>query len=227
VFDPGDRRRTVARLIFSKKSGGPYHSAIPKIVVGATTVLLLIAGSAHANVYYSIGNSQPSSEYFVQGESFTPSVQGNDGSGTPSSAAGQVGLISFTIDFVNPASVPSSLYIYASLPSVTDADSGTGSLATGSYAGNGVYDFATPVSLSFASTYGAWLPEARSIYDGSGNKYTGGTDLYVSSGVIHDTGAFDIGFTATFVVPEPPELLLFAGALVALFWLHGRSSRAT
>jgi hypothetical protein len=194
-------------------------------------VLLLTVGSAHATTF-TIGNAQPATVFFVQGQSFTPSVQGNNGTGTPTSASGQVLLTSFTIDFLDSTSAPSSLYIYSSAPSVSNASSGTGSLATGSYAGNGVYDFTTPVSLLFNSKYFAVLPTSENIFDGSGNTYTGGIDLFPQSGIVAEggggAGVFDIGFNADFTVPasvpEPSGLLLFGSAL-SLFLLTYRLNR--
>jgi hypothetical protein len=174
---------------------------------------------------YSIGNAQPTTVFFVEGESFTPSVQGNAGTGTPiASPSGTVLLTSFTIDFQNPATAPTPLYIYAFEPTVAEAAVGTGSLATGSYAGGGVYDFSTPVNLTFTTKYFAVLPTSASIFDGDAVNYPGGIDLYPQNGIVQEgalgQGVFDIGFAATFnVVPEPSTGALAFTSLLTLVLL--------
>jgi len=146
---------------------------MPKVAIGAIVASLLVAGDAHAAVY-SNGNFEPVAVNYVQGQSFTPSIQVQDRSGTLSSVSGQVQLTLFAIDFYTPAAAPSALYIYTSAPSVPDASAGTSSLVTGSYVENGAYDFTTAVSPSFNTKYFAVLPVSADIYDGSGSTYAGG-----------------------------------------------------
>ena len=57
-------------------------------VVLLVSLLTVRAGVAHAAPIFSIGNGTPGTEFFIQGQSFTPSVAGNDGAGTPSAGEG-------------------------------------------------------------------------------------------------------------------------------------------
>src|SRR5262249_41776102 len=161
------------------------------------------------DLVYSIGNETPSTFFFIQGQSFTPSVQGNRGVGTPTaSPAGTVFLNQFSFDFVfgDPFGVPPPvLYIYGFEPSEAQvSNGGQGSLGAGTHIGGGVYTFDN-LEIPFSTRSFAVLPESRSIFDGSGNPYAGGVDLFPQGGVVREGfGDFDAGFTATFTtVPEP------------------------
>jgi hypothetical protein len=191
------------------------------------TALVLFLGTpaAQAGPVYSIGNQVPhqtSDTFFIQGQSFTPSVQGDRGSGTPTaSPSGTVLLTQFSVDFnltdFEPPPPPAVLYIYAFAPTVAQVDNnGQGSLGAGTLIDpSGVYGF-SDLELSFGQKYFAVLPASRSIYD-IPDSYDGGADLFPQAGAVAE-GGFDAGFTATFTtVPGPSSLaLLGAGILVLL-----------
>ena len=189
-------------------------------VIGMAAVLT--ASCAYADSF-SIGNLAPTSVFFVQGQSFTASVQGNHGTGTPPASPEPVFLTSFSIDFNNPATAPLSLYIYGSAPTVGNASTGAGSIGVGTYAGGDVYNFTTPVTLTSDVKYYAVLPTSTNIFDGSGNPYSGGVDLFPNpaaptnplSSVGEGGGAFDIGFNATFVATPLPTSAIGGAVLLA------------
>lgn len=194
-----------------------------------TLAALAGASPARADVMYSIGNNTPPTLFFIQGQSFTPSVQGNRGVGTPTaSPAGTVFLTQFSFDFDpgSPFGVPPPvLYIYAFEPTVAQVDGGgLGSLGVGVHVGGGVYAFDN-LEIPFNTKSFAVLPESRSIFDGAGNPYPGGVDLFPQGGIIAEGfGDFDAGFTATFVsttVPEPTTLALFVTGALALLGADG------
>jgi hypothetical protein len=186
-------------------------------------VTLMGASPACADLMYSIGNNTPPTMFFIQGQSFTPSIQGNRGVGTPTaSPAGTVFLTQFGFDFdlSSPFGVPPPvLYIYGFEPSEAQvSNGGQGSLGAGTHIGGGVYAFDN-LELPFSTKSFAVLPESRSIFDGSGHPYAGGVDLFPQGGVVREgNGDFDAGFTATFTatVPEPGSLLLFGIGTLSL-----------
>jgi hypothetical protein len=152
---------------------------------------------------YVIGNATPSGSFAVQGQSFTPSDFGNESSGSlPASSPGTVFLTSFTIDYdFSVATAYPVLYLYSSPPSATDAATGAGSLATGTLVSGGEYAFSR-VAVDYTTKYYAVLPGSASIFDNSGNTYTGGVDMFPQGGTVAEGGGdFDIGFNATFEFP--------------------------
>jgi hypothetical protein len=172
----------------------------------------------------SIGNGPAPTVYFIQGQSFTPSIQGDLGSSTPrTSPAGTVFLTQFRFDFSSddPFGVPPAvLYIYGFEPSQAQVyNGGQGSLGAGTHIAGGVYAFAN-VEVPFNTKSLAVLPEQRSIFDGSGNRYAGGIDLFPQGGGVREgNGNFDAGFTASFAsapVPEPNALMLFGTGVLGL-----------
>lgn len=193
-------------------------------VVGFLALITLSFDSElKASPLYEIGNATPSTIYYVQGQSFTPSIAGNDGSGTPTARPdGSVLLTRFTIDFPGNLTPlpPSALYIYPSAPTITQVnDNGQGSLGVGTYTGRGVYAFHN-LQLSFSSKYFAILPQSVSVFDGSGNPYPGGVDLFPWNGRVQEgNGNYDIGFHAEFPArasePSSFVLLCLAGLTVA------------
>lgn len=153
---------------------------------------------------FTLGNLAPSTIYFVQGQSFTPDSFGSvvtppEPSSTPQVA--RLTWMSIAFDF-SSATPPPVLYIFDAPPTPADAASGAGSRATGVHVGNGYYQFAG-VPLDFHTRYYAVLPEPAPIFDGGGDPYPGGVDMFIrtdqSPVVIGEGyGTFDIGFDATF-----------------------------
>ncbi len=186
--------------------------------VGLCAVAMLGA-ALHADASsFTIGNAPATTLYFIQGQSFVPSVQGNDGLGTPAAGpGGTVLLTSFSFDFAADAfGTPSPvLYIYTAPPTPAAAATGAGSIGTGTHVGGGVYNFSN-LLLTFNTQYYAILPEQRSIYDGPNDIYTGGADLFALGGLVQGNyGDYDAGFNATFsAVPEPATLSLLAMGLL-------------
>jgi hypothetical protein len=196
------------------------------IVAMMTLIVLSFTGPVKASQIFVIGNSTPSTIYYVQGQSFKPSIAGNAGLGTPVARPdGSILLTQFRMDF--PSSLtptpPSRLYIYGFAPTLAQVDNnGEGRLGVGSYAGGGAYAFQN-LKLAFSSKYFAILPEPVSIFDGSGNRYTGGVDVFFWNGRVQEgNGQFDIGFHAEFTTanPEPSSLLLCSVAGVTLAGLR-------
>ncbi len=187
--------------------------------------LLTLAGAspARAGLTPSIGNDPAPTVYFIQGQSFTPSIPGNRGISTPTaSPAGTDFLTQFRFDFAAGefGVPPGVLYIYGFAPSQAQVDNGgQGSLGTGTHIGDGVYAFAN-VKVPFNTKSFAVLLEQRSIFDGSGNLYAGGVDLFPQGGDIREgNGNFDAGFTASFApapAPEPSALMLFGNGVLGL-----------
>ena len=198
-------------------------------VLLALTATVMLGGAAHA-APFTIGNLTPGSVFFVQGQSFTPSLQGNAGAGV-APVSGTVYLDTFTIQYETPGTGFASLYIYAALPSLADAALGTGSLAAGTYLGGGLYDFAnTP--LDAATKYFAVLPGPAAIFDGDGDLYAGGIDLFDRSpedGQLDEGfGPFDTGFSASFssAVPTPGTAVLVLAAMAGLALTRRRRVQA-
>jgi PEP-CTERM motif-containing protein len=187
--------------------------------------LLTLAGAppARAGLIPSIGNDPAPTVYFIQGQSFTPSIPGDRGISTPTvSPTGTVFLTQFRFDFAAGefGVPPAVLYIYGFEPSQTEVhNGGQGSLGAGTHIGDGVYAFAN-VEVPFNTKSFAVLPNQRSIFDGSGNLYAGGVDLFPQGGGVREgNGNFDAGFTASFAPPpvsEPTTLMLFGTGVLGL-----------
>ncbi len=195
----------------------------PARVVGAA---LLLGACMQANAF-TVGNSTPTSVYFVQGQSFTPAVSGNAGSGTPKpDSSGNAQLSSVHIAFATGQTPSSTLYIYSTLPTNGDAATGIGSIASAPDSGGGNYVFNPPVPVPYSTQTYAVLPGCASIYDAP-DSYAGGTDLYPvgcpapgANPIIQ--GTYDIGFTATFVdPPQPAPMMNWTGVGLLVFLLAG------
>ena len=107
--------------------------------------------------------------------------------------------IAYDLNFSTPFD---SLYIFDAPPTPADAASGNGSRATGTHIGGGVYSFSNTV-LDYNTKYYAVLPGPAVIFDGPGDPYPGGVDLFIRSDLSPEVigeggGFFDIGFDATF-----------------------------
>lgn len=195
--------------------GHSGRNSVLRWSVGLMTLLALsFTSPVKASQIFGIGNATPWTVYYVQGESFTPSIAGNGGLGTPLARPdGSVLLTRFTIDF--PRSLtptpPSRLYIYPFAPTIAQVkNDGDGSLGVGSYTGGGAYAF-NNLKLAFSSKYFAILPAPVSIFDGAGNRYAGGVDLFAWNGRVQEgNGQYDIGFHAQYTTqtPEPSSLIL-------------------
>jgi MYXO-CTERM domain-containing protein len=174
---------------------------------------------------FSISNLTPGTVFFVQGQSFKASVAGNGGVGV-APGSGNVFLDAFTVAYEDPSAGFANLYIYAALPTTANAATGVGSLGTGTYMGGGIYDFAN-LMLDAATEYYAVLPASALVFDGDGNPYAGGIDIFdrdpVDGQLDLGFGNFDIGFSASFnTVSTPGSLAL---ALVGLAMLAGLRRR--
>ena len=150
---------------------------------------------------YWLDSGTHETEYYVQGQSFTPSIKGDFGpAARPASTPALLRLTQFWIDFNDTP--PDQLFIYTSPPTPDEAASGTGSIATGMHWGNGVYGF-NNVVLAYGMKYYAVLPRAANIRDGSGDTYPGGVDMFIRNDfnpprVGEGYGDYDIGFVASF-----------------------------
>ncbi|MFO0859926.1 MAG: hypothetical protein U0570_05165 [Phycisphaerales bacterium] len=153
---------------------------------------------------YTLGNFPSSSVYYVQGQSFTPSSFGNAvappaPASTPKVARLQWMSIAFDLSNAVP---PPVLRIFDAPPTPAAAASGAGSRATGVHVGDGFYKF-DGVALDYHTKYYAVLPEAANIFDGGGDPYPGGVDMFIRADlnpvvIGEGYGTFDIGFDATF-----------------------------
>jgi hypothetical protein len=195
-----------------------------RTVAAVAAVGCLVAASAQA-APFTIGNLAPSTAFFVQGQSFTPSVAGNGGSGM-APVSGSVLLDTFSIAYLSPTSGFANLYIYAILPTTVSAATGIGSLGTGTYMGGGVYDF-NDLVLDVDTEYYAVLPSSAGIFNGSGNPYAGGVDIFDRSPIDGQLdlgfGDFDIGFSARFnQVPTPGTLALALAGLALVAGIRKR-----
>lgn len=153
---------------------------------------------------YSLGNFAPATQYFVQGQSFTPSSFGNTWTPPePTSTPAVARLQTFTFAFNFALSVPPPvLYIFDAPPTPAAAASGAGSRASGVHIGGGTYSFPS-VALDFNTKYYAVLPEPANIFDGGGDPYPGGVDMFIRSDlnpvvIGEGYGTFDTGFSAEF-----------------------------
>lgn len=162
---------------------------------------------------FGIGNQSQRTIYFSQGQAFTPSEFGNDATPQlPDAPPTTVFLTSFRFHYpdVGPAGYGRSdrLFIYASPPTVEDARSGAGSMATGTYVEEG-FSNATPlytfdhVELAFSTKYYVVFPGITLVRAVEGNAYSGGAMLCpcddVAPGVVDENSSdLDIGFRATF-----------------------------
>lgn len=174
-------------------------------LIGAAFLL----GTSIQSSAFTVGNATPGSVFFVQGQSFTPAVSGNAGSGAPKpDGAGNAQLVSVHIAFAAGQTPLSTLYIYSSLPTNGDAATGVGSIASATDSGGGTYVFNPPVTVPYSTQTYAVLQSCANIYDAP-DSYSGGTDLYPvgcpapgANPIIQ--GNYDIGFTATFADPAQP-----------------------
>lgn len=196
--------------------------------------LLMLGGvsPASAGPIPSIGNDGGPTIYFIQGQSFTPSIMGDRGHGTLTpSPAGTVRLMQFQFDFARDdpnGTPPPVLYIYGFEPSRAQVFyDGEGSLGTGTHIGGGVYAF-NNLEIPFSRKSYAVLPDQRSIFDGPGDPYGGGVDLFPQGrGIWEGNGNFDASFTAVFApaaVPEPTTLMLVGTGILGLIgrrWVRG------
>jgi len=177
-----------------------------------------VATAAAAQSSYTIGNLTPTTIFSVRGQSFTPNVLGNAGVGPlVTSGTGTVFLTSFFIDFapVQTQPTPTKLYVYSALPTLANSATGVGALGTGVYQGGGLFSFLMPLELNAATKYFAVLPASYNIFDGAGNTYTGGGDLFNGESSVVE-GGFDIGFRAQFSATTVPEPSTYAMMLVGI-----------
>lgn len=197
--------------------------AIVQVSFGVAVVVLTSAVWGHAISTFSIGNATPSTIFFIQGQSFTPSIQGNDSLGVPTATPNNtvfLRLFSFDFTFVAPFGIPPSvLYIYDFVPTEAQvSNNGEGNLGVGTHLAGGEYKF-NNLEIPFNAKSYAILPESHNIFDGSGNLYTGGIDIFPRAGLVQEGfGDFDAGFNATFsiAVPEPSTLSLLTLGLLGL-----------
>lgn len=153
---------------------------------------------------YALGNFAPAASYFVQGQSFTPSSFGDvwtppEPSSTPALAKLRYFTIAYDFSYSSPLPV---LYIFDAPPTPEAAASGAGSRATGVHIGGGTYAF-DGVTLDFHTRYYAVLPQAAAIFDGGGDPYPGGVDMFIRADldpvvIGEGYGTFDLGFSADF-----------------------------
>jgi hypothetical protein len=143
---------------------------------------------------------------FIPGQSFTPNILGNAGSGTSRSPAS---LSNFSFFYPNPSSVSGSLFIYSNPYTGTVANLGTGSgfIGSSSSVSNGVWSFGSGLFLgSNTNTYYVYANQFITLLGDFGDRYAGGVsslanDLSASFGVFTNG---EIAFTATLSSPDQP-----------------------
>ncbi len=95
-----------------------WRSASGLLQAGMIVGVVLSADAA-APYTFSVGNQTPAKKFFVQGQSFTPLVQGNVPSGMPAwSENGEVRLTGFKFAFGPAQGLSTQLFIYDRLPRV-------------------------------------------------------------------------------------------------------------
>lgn len=212
-----------------------------------TLVTVSIAVDIGAASAFSVGNSNSNITYTdVPGQSFSPSVIGNSGVGTPP-ASNSAFLTEFEIGFVNPVN-NGGLFIFEQEYTGTPADLSTltvggleGLLGSSFSVANNVWDFGQEIILSDVNaTYFAYTNVfGEYLSDNSGNGYNG-SDLRAfyadpSNPLLQSfsgstTASEDIVFNAQFEpVPEPSSVLgiLALGASGGSFLLKRKQQKNT
>jgi hypothetical protein len=195
------------------------------------TLLIAIAGLSFINfiptqvqaLSYTLGQNSAVPGITVRGQSFTPSVIGVQGTGTPP-ASGNVQLDSWTFVYQAPGSTSiteDTLYIYGILPNVADSSNGVGSLYTSNgtidqivndtFFGSGsrpsrTWTFSNAV-LDVNTVYFVVLPSPQTIRVTTSSAYDGGGFIGSSGANLVVTPPTDTGFRAVFtdLTPVPFE----------------------
>lgn len=163
---------------------------------------------------YFVGVWPPPTDYYVQGQSFTPSAHGNleyvplpPETPYPVATPALTRLYRFSIEYAPGATPFDQLFIYEAPPTPAAAATGAGSLYTGTHIGGGSYVFSRAF-LEYNTKYYAVLPGPAPIVDGGDDVYSGGVDMFPREdlGVVGEGyGSFDIAFEAQFeYVPGCP-----------------------
>lgn len=166
--------------------------------VAVSTVIALTDTHKASALTWSIGTSlgASTSPNYYHGQSFTPTVLGPSGSGTPGATAY---LQSFTF---GPSS-SGNLYIYSNPYNGTPSGliSGSGLIGVSSTADNsGTYNFGNGGLLlsSVSSQFYAYTDSSFNSLYRSTNPYPGGYYFYSSGGNFSANPAFDWNFSANF-----------------------------
>ena len=137
------------------------------------------------------------------GQSFTPNLQGNAGSGT-SLSSGSAFLNSFSFG----SNSTGILYIFSSpytgTPQSITSYTGVNKLGVSSAAVNGTYSFNGGLLLpDVTSKYYAYSDTSYTIQYSSGNPYNGGQETYAtSSNSTYSTANDSLNFSANFSSPS-------------------------
>ncbi len=177
-------------------------------LAGATLLPMAVSESASALTVGKFNSTYSNSR--LRGQSFTPNVLGPDGSGT-APTSGTADLQSMTFALNNPSDrTATTLYLFNALPTVAQADTGTGALfaSTGFSDSTGVdprFGYATRTftftgaSLDVSTRYFAVLNQDQNLRSGSPGLYTGGGSIYNPGTMSDETSLnLDLAFQADF-----------------------------
>ncbi|HOW65555.1 MAG TPA: hypothetical protein P5186_23245 [Candidatus Paceibacterota bacterium] len=227
---------------------------IDKIRFCAIFSIALAATPALAQTFTVGMTSTPDSYNTIAGQSFTPTILGPDGSGTPPGPSDLVNLMSFTFAFNTTGEiiVPETLYIVPdslitsgmslstaishAIYSTSDYSDINANLSFGGYSTR-TFNFTSGVELTAGTTYAALLEslaDLRQVATTADTAYTGGMEYWSNWGdVLSGDGPdpdfyYDASFSASFAaVPEPRSTAILVATALLGFATIRRFSRPT
>jgi hypothetical protein len=204
---------------------------------------------------FTVGmTSTPGSYHSVAGQSFTPTILGPDGSGTPPGPSDLVNLMTFTFAFNTSGQifVPETLYIVPdslitsgmslssaishAIYNTSDYNDITANPSFGNYSTR-TFNFSSGAELTAGTTYAALLEnltDLRQVDNTVDTAYTGGMEYWSNWGDVlsgDDPDAvfsYDASFSASFAaVPEPRSTAILIATALLGFATIRRFSRST